>query len=100
VRKHENELPAIALARLANPRASPRASPRAPGCTDDATDTLGRPIRRRPRSQRTMAEPMEVQQKGLGCVHNYVVTAQKPTAVTHAIVGHFTSPSDINLIVA
>jgi DNA damage-binding protein 1 len=47
-----------------------------------------------------MAEPMEVQQKGMGCVHNYVVTAQKPTAVTHAIVGHFTSPTDINLIVA
>ena len=35
-----------------------------------------------------------------GCMHNYVVTAQKPTVVTHAIVGHFTSPTDINLIVA
>jgi DNA damage-binding protein 1 len=53
-----------------------------------------------------MAESMEVaaaegqQQKGTGCLHNYVVTAQKPTAVTHAIVGHFTGPTDINLIVA
>ena len=33
-------------------------------------------------------------------VFNYVVTAHKPTAVTHAVVGNFTSPSDVNLIVA
>jgi DNA damage-binding protein 1 len=46
-----------------------------------------------------MAEAMETD-KATGCIHNYVVTAQKPTAVSHAIVGHFTSPTDINLIVA
>jgi hypothetical protein len=35
-----------------------------------------------------------------GACHNYVVTAHKPTAVTHAVVGNFTSPTDVNLIVA
>jgi hypothetical protein len=30
---------------------------------------------------------------------NYVVTAQKPSSVTHAIVGNFTGPKDINLII-
>ena len=30
----------------------------------------------------------------------YVVTAQKPTKVTHSVVGHFTGPDDLNLIVA
>lgn len=30
---------------------------------------------------------------------NYVVTANKPTAVTHSVVGNFTSPIDINLII-
>jgi hypothetical protein len=30
---------------------------------------------------------------------NYVVTAQKPTAVTHSLVGNFTSSSELNLIV-
>ena len=37
---------------------------------------------------------------GLSCTYNYVVNAQKPTAVSHAAVGHFTSPSDTNLILA
>mmetsp|Transcript_63382 Transcript_63382/g.200458 ORF Transcript_63382/g.200458 Transcript_63382/m.200458 type:complete len:1099 (-) Transcript_63382:192-3488(-) len=31
---------------------------------------------------------------------NYVVTAHKPTNVTHSAVGHFTSPVDRNLIIA
>lgn len=31
---------------------------------------------------------------------NYVVTAQKPTAVSAAVVGHFTGGDDLNLIVA
>ncbi|KAK4722976.1 hypothetical protein R3W88_013209 [Solanum pinnatisectum] len=31
---------------------------------------------------------------------NYVATAHKPTAVTHSCVGHFTSPEELNLIVA
>eukprot|EP01114_Cavostelium_apophysatum_P022802 TRINITY_DN8377_c0_g1_i1.p1 TRINITY_DN8377_c0_g1~~TRINITY_DN8377_c0_g1_i1.p1 ORF type:complete len:965 (-),score=280.18 TRINITY_DN8377_c0_g1_i1:487-3381(-) len=31
---------------------------------------------------------------------NYVVTAQKPTAVSHSLVGNFTSPKDINLIIS
>lgn len=31
---------------------------------------------------------------------NYVVSAQQPTAVTHAVVGNFTSPADVNLILA
>ena len=29
----------------------------------------------------------------------YVVTAHKSTAVTHTVVGNFTSPTDLNLIV-
>lgn len=33
-------------------------------------------------------------------VWNYVVTAQKPTSVTHSCVGNFTSPQELNLIVA
>lgn len=33
-------------------------------------------------------------------VYNYVVTAHKPTAVNLSVVGNFTSPTDINLIVA
>lgn len=37
---------------------------------------------------------------GGGGVYNYVVTAHKPTAVTHAVVGNFTSPTDLNLITA
>ena len=34
-----------------------------------------------------------------GCMYNYVVSAQKPTAVNFSCVGHFTSASDINLVV-
>ncbi|XP_010434237.1 PREDICTED: DNA damage-binding protein 1b [Camelina sativa] len=33
-------------------------------------------------------------------VWNYVVTAQKPTCITHSCVGNFTSPQELNLIVA
>ncbi|CAG9859415.1 unnamed protein product [Phyllotreta striolata] len=32
--------------------------------------------------------------------HHYIVTAHKPTAVTSCVTGNFTSPSDLNLIVA
>lgn len=32
--------------------------------------------------------------------HNYVVTAHKPTAVTACVTGNFTSPDDLNLILA
>ncbi|EIE24281.1 hypothetical protein COCSUDRAFT_28729 [Coccomyxa subellipsoidea C-169] len=35
-----------------------------------------------------------------GCAFNYVVTAHKPTSVTQSIVGNFTSPTDINLIIS
>lgn len=31
--------------------------------------------------------------------YNYVVTAHKPTNVTHSVVGNFTSATDTNLIV-
>ena len=31
---------------------------------------------------------------------NYVVTAHKPTNVTHSVVGNFTGPSELNLIIA
>jgi DNA damage-binding protein 1 len=37
---------------------------------------------------------------GAAACCNYVVTAHKPTVVTHAVVANFTSPSDINLITA
>lgn len=30
--------------------------------------------------------------------YNYLVTAYKPTAVTGALTGNFTSPTDLNLI--
>eukprot|EP00850_Spirogloea_muscicola_P009452 SM000053S17409 [mRNA] locus=s53:248703:257116:+ [translate_table: standard] len=33
-------------------------------------------------------------------VWNYCVTAHKPTNVTHSLVGNFTSPTELNLIVA
>ncbi|CAL0325072.1 unnamed protein product [Lupinus luteus] len=33
-------------------------------------------------------------------IWNYVVTAHKPTNVTHSCVGNFTSPHDLNLILA
>ncbi|XP_012942382.1 DNA damage-binding protein 1 isoform X2 [Aplysia californica] len=32
--------------------------------------------------------------------YNYVVTAHKPTSVSNGVTGHFTSPSDLNLIIA
>lgn len=32
--------------------------------------------------------------------YNYVVTAQKPTAVNAAVVGNFTGPNDLNLVIA
>lgn len=31
---------------------------------------------------------------------NYIVSAQKPTVITHAVVGNFTSPNDLNLVLA
>jgi DNA damage-binding protein 1 len=31
---------------------------------------------------------------------NYVVTAHKPTNVTHSCVGNFTNPQELNLIIA
>lgn len=31
---------------------------------------------------------------------NYVVSAQKPTIVTGAVVGNFTGPNDLNLVIA
>jgi len=34
-----------------------------------------------------------------GSYHNYVVTAQKPTKVTHTAVGNFLSPTENNLLV-
>eukprot|EP00210_Caulerpa_lentillifera_P005156 g4928.t1 len=33
------------------------------------------------------------------CVYNYVVTAQRPTAVTHSVVGHITGHWNIDLII-
>ncbi|XP_050221597.1 DNA damage-binding protein 1 [Mercurialis annua] len=33
-------------------------------------------------------------------IWNYVVTAQKPTNVTHSCVGNFTGPQELNLIIA
>ena len=35
-----------------------------------------------------------------GCAYNYVVTAHKPSAVHHAVVGHFTSATELNLIIS
>ncbi|CAH2080608.1 unnamed protein product [Thlaspi arvense] len=33
-------------------------------------------------------------------IWNYVVTAHKPTNVTHSCVGNFTGPQELNLIIA
>ena len=50
------------------------------------------------RNRRTF-EP-EKQEKRTMTIWNYVVTAHKPTNVTHSCVGNFTSPQDLNLIIA
>lgn len=42
--------------------------------------------------------PLEVGSEG--CQFNYVVSAHKPTAVNHSAVGHFTSASDLNLVIS
>jgi hypothetical protein len=35
-----------------------------------------------------------------GALFNYCVTAHKPTAVIASVVGNFTGPNDVNLIIA
>ena len=35
-----------------------------------------------------------------GCSYNYVVSAHKPTSVQHSVVGHFTSPTALNLVLS
>lgn len=52
-------------------------------------------VARRTASRWRLKEP-----RGAMASFNYVVTAHKSTAVTHSVVGNFTSPSDINLITA
>ena len=51
-----------------------------------------------------LAEQLQISAPRAGALpamaHNYVVTAQPPTAVLHCLVGNFTGPEDINLIVA
>ena len=47
-----------------------------------------------------MAAPMAVDFGSHGCIYNYHVTAHKPTAVTHCVVGSFTGANDSNLIIA
>jgi DNA damage-binding protein 1 len=42
--------------------------------------------------------PLEVGSEG--CQFNYVVSAHKPTAVNHSAVGHFTSATDLNLVIS
>lgn len=42
---------------------------------------------------------MEEAQGPVGCAYNYVVTAQKPTSVSHSVVGNFTGAEDLNLII-
>jgi hypothetical protein len=41
----------------------------------------------------------EDQTSALIVMWNYVVTANKPTAVSHSLVGNFTSPTDLNLVI-
>lgn len=47
----------------------------------------------------SMATPMAVDVGPQGCIYNYVYTVQQPTAVTHCVVGNFTSATDVNLII-
>lgn len=35
-----------------------------------------------------------------GCAYNYVVTANKPTVVTHSAVGNFTGTGNLDLVLA
>ena len=35
-----------------------------------------------------------------GCAYNYVVTANKPTVVTHSVVGNFTGTNTLDLVLA
>jgi DNA damage-binding protein 1 len=37
---------------------------------------------------------------GQGAAWNYVVTAHRPSNVTHAVTAAFTGPHDLNLIIA
>lgn len=46
-----------------------------------------------------MAQPMAVDVGTQGCIYNYCVTAQKPTAVRQCAVGSFTNSTDVNLII-
>ena len=47
----------------------------------------------------SMVTDEELARNGVtGCQYNYVVSAQKPTAVTHSAVGNFTSAESLNLI--
>ena len=32
--------------------------------------------------------------------HNYIVSAHRPTAVTDSVMGNFTAPNELNLIIA
>jgi hypothetical protein len=52
-----------------------------------------------------MAQSMEVDapasasaERPPSTLYNYVVSAQQPTAVTHAAVGNFMAPGEINLV--
>lgn len=47
----------------------------------------------------SMATPMAVDVGPQGCIYNYTYTVQQPTAVTHCVVGNFTSATDVNLII-
>lgn len=85
---HESSLPADAIAPCVA-----RSPP--PPLTADR--------RRRRRStlccrQPQLAMPLELGADG--AQWNYVVSAQRPTSVQHSAVGHFTSTSELSLVVA
>ncbi|KAK3726388.1 hypothetical protein QZH41_016253 [Actinostola sp. cb2023] len=45
-------------------------------------------------------KPLKHLKKPCNMAYNYVVTAQKPTAVNAVVVGNFTGPDDLNLVIA
>jgi hypothetical protein len=46
------------------------------------------------------AGALDAHEEQPSAAHNYVVTAQRPTAVTHAVVGSFTAPGSVDLVLA
>jgi hypothetical protein len=90
VQEHNNSAALEKREKLAARARPSRATPR-PSLTTTASLTFQSPL---PPAAAAAAAAAEMS------VWNYVVTAHKPTSVSHSCVGNFTSPNQLNLIVA